>query len=312
MTAGTESLVGRRLVVESLKSLAVCLLFLQAFASGSALKEPYGVELGDFEDRTGLGVTGKVYAVDEKNLYIKDFTYDGKEDAFFWVRTDENPSTEGIIVKYPEGANNTEEPRKLPALNNVSFLLRLPQNTTIRSIKSLAVWNQEKTESLGSVVIPKDVAVPMPKVLPEFSRLAHDLRSGNVTILDARTFLIPDLHYDGKGPDAYFMVGTGSKPHGKGTKVPNELGDLNVLRAYRGQTIAIQLPENLTVYNIDWLVMWCIQYKHNFGYVTIPKDLNVPPALGQNKIGVLVAGATHHHLTFSAALLSLATFIIMY
>lgn len=58
------------------------------------------------------------------------------------------------------------------------------------------------------------------------------------------------------------------------------------LRGYQGEDIEIVLPGNLTVYDIDWLSVWCVQYKHNFGHVMIPKDLYVPPALGQTKITV--------------------------
>lgn len=58
------------------------------------------------------------------------------------------------------------------------------------------------------------------------------------------------------------------------------------LRGYQGEDIEIQLPGNLTVYDIDWLGVWCVQYRHNFGHVNIPKDLDVPPALGQTKITV--------------------------
>lgn len=61
---------------------------------------------------------------------------------------------------------------------------------------------------------------------------------------------------------------------------------LDVLRGYQGEDIEIQLPGNLTVYDIDWLAVWCVQYRHNFGHVNIPKDLDVPPALGQTKITV--------------------------
>jgi hypothetical protein len=53
--------------------------------------------------------------------------------------------------------------------------------------------------------------------------LAHGLRSDNITILDTKTFYIPNLHYDGTGPDAYFWVGRGSQPDMYGTKVPNEM-----------------------------------------------------------------------------------------
>lgn len=78
--------------------------------------------------------------------------------------------------------------------------------------------------NFGDVAIPKNLDIPRPKMLPEFSRLAHGLRSGNISILDSKTIYIPNLHYDGAGPDAYFWVGTGREPNIMGTKVPNEMG----------------------------------------------------------------------------------------
>ncbi|KAG8286429.1 hypothetical protein J6590_060348 [Homalodisca vitripennis] len=138
--------------------------------------------------------------------------------------------------------------------------------------------------NFGDVFIPSNLEVPKARVLPEFRRLAHGLRSGNITVLDAKTFYIPNLHYDGAGPDAYFWVGNGTEPTPLGIKVANEMGSLEPLRGYQGEDIEIQLPGNLTVYDIDWLAVWCVQYRHNFGHVNIPKDLDVPPALGQTKI----------------------------
>lgn len=88
------------------------------------------------------------------------------------------------------------------------------------------------------------------------------------------------------GKTYYIRVGNGSAPSTFGTKVPNELGTLDVLRGYQGEDIEIQLPGSLTVYDIDWLAVWCIEYRHNFGHVNIPKDIDVPPALGQTKIAV--------------------------
>jgi len=70
--------------------------------------------------------------------------------------------------------------------------------------------------------------------------------------------------------------------------VPNESGSLEPLRGYQGEDIEIQLPGSLTVYDIDWLAVWCVEYRHNFGHVYIPRDLDVPPALGQTKITVSV------------------------
>lgn len=134
--------------------------------------------------------------------------------------------------------------------------------------------------------MPDKLDVPKSRVLPEFKRFAHGLRSSNISVLDAKTFYIPNLHYDGAGPDAYFWVGNGTEPNVMGIKVPNEVGSLDKLRGYQGEDIEIQLPGDLTVYDIDWLSVWCVEYRHNFGHVMIPKDLDVPPALGQTKITV--------------------------
>ncbi|MCL4137615.1 UNVERIFIED_CONTAM: hypothetical protein GTU68_048316, partial [Idotea baltica] len=146
----------------------------------------------------------------------------------------------------------------------------------------------------GHVLIPQDLTLPKKRILPEFKRLAHGVRSGNVTILDAKTFYIPNLHYDGAGPDAFFWVGKGYEPSPLGLKVPNEIGSYDVLRGYEGEDIEIQLPDNLTVYDIGYLSIWCIEYRHNFGHVIIPPaaELWVPPALGQTRIKPHLMGSS--------------------
>lgn len=70
------------------------------------------------------------------------------------------------------------------------------------------------------------------------------------------------------------------------------MGSLEPLRGYQGEDIEIQLPGSLTVYDIDWLAVWCVEYRHNFGHVYIPRDLDVPPALGQTKITVICSSLT--------------------
>ncbi|CAB3361583.1 Hypothetical predicted protein [Cloeon dipterum] len=243
----------------------------------------YGRLVGEFKEYAH-GIRGSVFVVDETTLFIKGFAYDGTgPDAFFWVGNQTRPSPEGEIVPYPKDFKGREPPI-LPAISNADIILRLPFPKRIRDIKWLAVWCRRFTVNFGDVFIPPNLEIPKTRVLPEFKRLAHQLRSGNISILDAKTFYIPNLHYDGAGPDAYFWVGNGSEPNEFGIKVPNERGSLEPLRGYQGEDIEIQLPNNLTVYNIDWLSMWCVQYKHNFGHVMIPKDLDVPPALGQTKI----------------------------
>jgi hypothetical protein len=64
--------------------------------------------------------------------------------------------------------------------------------------------------------------------LAELSRLGHGVKSGNVTILDERTFYIPNLNYDGKAKDTYFVAGRGFPPsvdeHAGNIRVPDEQG----------------------------------------------------------------------------------------
>ncbi|XP_058057162.1 protein Skeletor, isoforms B/C [Anopheles bellator] len=249
-----------------------------------APKEPYyGREIGRLTN-FGHGIKGQVFAVDESTLFVKGFAYDGNApDAFFWVGNSPRPSPEGYIIPYPEEYSGREPP-VLQQHNNTDIILKLPMGKRIRDIRWLSVWCRRFTVDFGEIFIPPGLDVPKPRVLPEFKRLAHGLRSSNISILDAKTFYIPNLHYDGAGPDAYFWVGNGSEPNIMGTKVPNEIGSLEPLRGYQGEDIEIQLPGNLTVYDIDWLAVWCVEYRHNFGHVYIPRDLDVPPALGQTKI----------------------------
>ncbi|XP_011497044.1 PREDICTED: protein Skeletor, isoforms B/C isoform X2 [Ceratosolen solmsi marchali] len=216
-------------------------------------------------------------------LFIKNFSYDGVEPtAYFWVGNSSSPTPDGIAVPYPEHRDSDQTP--LEAFLNADVILRLPATIKVRNIKYLSVWCSRFTLNFGHVIIPENLRIPSPRFLPEFSRLAHGLRSDNITVLDTKTFYIPNLHYDGAGPDAYFWVGKGTQPDMYGTKVPNEMNSSLPLRSYEGVDIEIVLPGNLTVFDIDWLAVWCVQYRHNFGYVLIPSDLDVPPALGQTKI----------------------------
>ncbi|XP_076750805.1 protein Skeletor, isoforms B/C isoform X2 [Xylocopa sonorina] len=270
----------------SLRLISGLLLFVftaSQFSQANNRPNYYGKLIGPLE-MYAHGIKGDVYAVDDFTIFIKGFCYDGTgPDAFFWVGNSTSPSPQGYIVPYPE-VEKGREPKVLKTYNNTDIILKLPDGIRIRDIKWLSVWCRRFTVNFGVVYIPVHLKVPKTKILPEFLKLAHGLRSGNITILDSKTFYIPNLHYDGAGPDAYFFVGNGVEPNTFGTKVPNERKSLSPLRGYQGEDIEIVLPENLTVYDIDWLAVWCVQYKHNFGHVMIPKDLNVPPALGQTKI----------------------------
>lgn len=74
-------------------------------------------------------------------------------------------------------------------------------------------------------------------------------------------------------------MGSGSKPSQEGVQVPDENGKLEPLRRYDTKTLVLTLPGDLTVFDIEWLSVWCRAYGIDFGHIRIPKNLNVPPSL---------------------------------
>lgn len=54
---------------------------------------------------------------------------------------------------------------------------------------------------------------------------------------------------------------------------------LDTLRKYDKETVEIELPGDKTVFDIDWFAIFDTERNENFGYVSIPKELNVSPSL---------------------------------
>ena len=46
---------------------------------------------------------------------------------------------------------------------------------------------------------------------------------------------------------------------------------------YSSENITLTLPPTISATDLKWLSMYCITYTHNFGEVTFPDTLNVPP-----------------------------------
>ncbi|KAF5292867.1 hypothetical protein FQR65_LT11119 [Abscondita terminalis] len=108
-----------------------------------------------------------------------------------------------------------------------------------------------------------------------FKQLQHGLRSDPIVIIDEKTFFVPNLHYDGIGLDAHFWVSKGTEPSPKGTLVPDETGSNSSISAYTGQSVYITLPHNVTITDIEYFGVWCIQCHQYFGHTTIPKNITV-------------------------------------
>lgn len=54
---------------------------------------------------------------------------------------------------------------------------------------------------------------------------------------------------------------------------------LDPLRKYNGETVRLELPGDLIIFNVDWFSIFDVENKDNLGSIIIPDGLNVPPSL---------------------------------
>ncbi|CAL4131046.1 unnamed protein product, partial [Meganyctiphanes norvegica] len=223
-------------------------------------------------------VTGTVYALDEETLLIEKFTYDANgPDASFWIgKTGPIPNPKGNLVIYSR--DGSRKGSILPAFSGEDVIVQLPLKARITEMSWFSVWCARFALDMGHVIVPNNLEVPRKRTLPEFSRLANGVRSGNITILDAKTFYIPNLHYDGLGPDAYFWVGTGGKPDQQGFKIPNEKGSLQagcsneLVRPYDLDEGVFAFPVTLPPIPANVLNLWSIGFSNSYGHLKVIQD----------------------------------------
>lgn len=51
------------------------------------------------------------------------------------------------------------------------------------------------------------------------------------------------------------------------------------MREYVEDTIQLELPGDLTIFNIDWFSIFDLDEKQSLGSIIVPDGLNVPPSL---------------------------------
>ncbi|KOC59250.1 Protein Skeletor, isoforms B/C [Habropoda laboriosa] len=220
------------------------------------------------------GVSGEVYAVDGRTLFIKDFTYDGEAPtAYFYVGTSKSPNGNGIRLRDERGSTDT-----LKRYRRKDITLTLPDGKTLGNIKWFSVWCDEFSVNFGDVRITRGFDYPKPQKLAALSGV-HGVSSEPIVIVDAQTLLIPSFSYDGEAPDAKFWVGAGPTPSPQGIRVPDENGKEVPLRRYDRKAIVLTLPGDLTIHQIGHFGVWCEAFTVDFGHVKIPQSLNVPPSL---------------------------------
>lgn len=255
----------------TLLSISICLSVLLSQSLAADYQGAYLGKLNSYSHQ----VNGDVYTIDEYTFLIKNFFYDGlSQDAFFWAGSSIRPSNKGFIIPSEDGRTN-----RLQRYTNRDITIRMPDDRRITSIRWLSVWDIRGSKNLGDIIIPEGFEPPTAQKISEFSRLAHNVKSETVTLINSRSIGIQQLHYDGLGPNTYFFAGIGPQPNPSGTRVPDETGALEPLGAYEGEDIVLELPGNLTIFDIDWLSIYDLNEQENYGSVLIPSHLSVPPSL---------------------------------
>lgn len=84
---------------------------------------------------------------------------------------------------------------------------------------------------------------------------------GTVTVLDDCRAEIRDFTYDGTGLDVRIYGAKGSQ-FGRGFAISK---DLVRSRPYKGETIALRLPEGRTWDDVDSFSVWCVDVGVDFG-----------------------------------------------
>jgi len=233
----------------------------------------YGRRIGSLVDRFH-GVSGEVYAVDSRTIFIKGFSYDGQgPDAYFYAGDQDTPTSEGFQIADEKGTAEV-----LGRYRKKDIVLTLPGGKTLKDARWLSVWCRAFDVNFGELIFPDRINYPRPQKIDPFDGI-HEVQSDRIVVVDAQTFLIPAFSYDGQAPDAHFWVGKGNRPGPEGNFVSDENGSDDPLRKYHKKTLVIVLPGDLTVFDLDWLSVWCIAFFVDFGHIRVPENLNVPPSL---------------------------------
>ena len=129
---------------------------------------------------------------------------------------------------------------------------------------------------------PSPYSQGVKRLLGEFEHPLHGV-SGKVYLTPKQDkILIEDFTYDGRGPDAFFWVGSEGAPGARSSVVlPHpfkgkfyDYRDPEVprLSASYQEDIVLSLPPQLSAYNIKWISVWCRKFSVDFGHVIIEED----------------------------------------
>ena len=97
----------------------------------------------------------------------------------------------------------------------------------------------------------------------DFQTYAHNV-SGTVTIVDNCTLQVERFSYDSTAPIVYFYGDTSANFLSDNAFIIGDILRDNSI-AYENDSITVKLPNNKTLDDLEYLSVWCIDFRANFG-----------------------------------------------
>ena len=285
------------------------LLLLSSIASAEVLIGPFITRNHD--------VVGTVYALSERVLEIRGFTFDGAAPAaFFWADTEARPSRSGYLLHDAAGPSSSCGNVKLPGSRGATYTVEFPPGTSVLDVLggSISVWCERFAANFGEVVVPGTLeelvatadgpalicsegggdaapgpapveAVTAPLPLGSLTTRQHALQ-GTVVALSDRVLQVSGFTFDGNAPAAFFWADTGTRPSSSGFMLldaaPTNSCGTNDLPRADGETYIVEFPEGTSLRDVAGgsIGVWCEAFNANFGEVRVPDDLSALPVTG--------------------------------
>lgn len=106
------------------------------------------------------GVSGTLFAVDDRTLRIENFSYDGQGPAgVFWLNSNPEATDDGRVLPFKDSC---EESSRLPAYSGETVILELPADLTLADVRYFSVWCRDVSVLFGGIEIPASIASSVP------------------------------------------------------------------------------------------------------------------------------------------------------
>ena len=176
-----------------------------------------------------------------------------------------------ILLQFPEG-------KSMYDVDWIGVLSRRKKVSHYTLFTSLVICLIAPQKMVGRVVLTATTKknIPAPAVLGPMS--GHGALSGDVIALDSQTLMIKHLVFPGNMPETFFMVGSGPRPGPFGVAIPDEDGSLEPLGQYKNRTVILSLPGEMELSSLSWLSLWSKSLQSSLADISIPRNLNIPPA----------------------------------